>query len=641
MRILFSSNPPLAPSGYGTQALEMLPRWAGLGHQFVMRANSSLGGSPVAFPIGNNKAIQVLPMDASEDPRGSQIFAADMTYFKADLLMTLHDVWAYRPEFFDGIPWLAWFPVDHHPLPLACKTVLQHCQFPVVLSRDGQALCKAAGIEAAYIPHGINTAVWKPGDLLVAREFLSQKDDRTDWSSGLFIVGLIGANKGTPSRKALEPQIRAFKAFWEKDPDNVRLAIHTPLVADENIVRMCDVIGLPMDAILATNQYEITAGLTDQAYMVNWYNAIDVLSHATMGEGFGLPIVEAQSCGTPAIVTDFSSMPEKLFAGWKVPIKHKLWTYQQSYQAIPDVEAITEAYQKAYQKRGNAALANKARAGVVENYDAATVTEEYWKPLFGLVEEGLRASRQFVMPSPGRRLSIVTLWHNHPEYIAAYEAAVRGADEVIIIDNASDEDISAQIFAMVERLRGVYHKNTSNIGFAAGSNQGLKLANGDIVLLLNNDIAATKPGWLDMVRGVRTGAITGQIQGMKSVDNELLPYIEGWAVAARREIWQVLDGLDAQHFPFGYWEDSDLCYRAIKLGYGLVQVDWGLQHLGGGTSRDYPDEFMKHVEDNYLSLVRRVRGLDMNSNGLHDEDSLRAYARGIIRAMPEAESERV
>jgi len=128
---------------------------------------------------------------------------------------------------------------------------------------------------------------------------------------------------------------------------------------------------------------------------------------------------------------------------------------------------------------------------------------------------------------------------------------------------------------------------------------------------------------------------------MKSVDNELLPYIEGWAVAARREIWQVLDGLDAQHFPFGYWEDSDLCYRAIKLGYGLVQVDWGLQHLGGGTSRDYPDEFMKHVEDNYLSLVRRVRGLDMNSNGLHDEDSLRAYARGIIRAMPEAESERV
>ena len=29
------------------------------------------------------------------------------------------------------------------------------------------------------------------------------------------------------------------------------------------------------------------------------------------GEGFGIPIIEAQACSTPVIVTDFSSMPER------------------------------------------------------------------------------------------------------------------------------------------------------------------------------------------------------------------------------------------------------------------------------------------------------------------------------------------
>ena len=40
------------------------------------------------------------------------------------------------------------------------------------------------------------------------------------------------------------------------------------------------------------------------------YNAMDVFVLPTMGEGFGLPIIESQACRVPALATDFSSCSE-------------------------------------------------------------------------------------------------------------------------------------------------------------------------------------------------------------------------------------------------------------------------------------------------------------------------------------------
>lgn len=41
-----------------------------------------------------------------------------------------------------------------------------------------------------------------------------------------------------------------------------------------------------------------------------WYNAADALVYPSVFEGFGLPVVEALACGTPALVSDVSSLPE-------------------------------------------------------------------------------------------------------------------------------------------------------------------------------------------------------------------------------------------------------------------------------------------------------------------------------------------
>jgi glycosyltransferase involved in cell wall biosynthesis len=41
-----------------------------------------------------------------------------------------------------------------------------------------------------------------------------------------------------------------------------------------------------------------------------WYNAATVVAYPSVYEGFGLPVLEAQACGTPVLTSNVSSLPE-------------------------------------------------------------------------------------------------------------------------------------------------------------------------------------------------------------------------------------------------------------------------------------------------------------------------------------------
>ena len=92
--------------------------------------------------------------------------------------------------------------------------------------------------------------------------------------------------------------------------------------------------------------------------------------------------------------------------------------------------------------------------------------------------------------------------------------------EVIVIDNAST-DGTADFFADVGRFPKPvqYQRNSTNLGFAAGNNQGARLSQGRQLMFLNND-TLVQPGWLgEMLRVSRSSRSVGVV-GIK----QLFPY---------------------------------------------------------------------------------------------------------------------
>ncbi len=220
-------------------------------------------------------------------------------------------------------------------------------------------------------------------------------------------------------------------------------------------------------------------------------------------------------------------------------------------------------------------------------------------------------------------ISIVTPFLNGLDLLKDYEAATIGA-ELILIDNGSDA-ATADALASLPPERGIVIRNETNTGFAAANNQGYAHATGDIIVFLNSDIAGD-PVWIKYVADdVKDGGLYGPSLHRQLVYGIWLPYIEGWCIAATRKtwerlrIWEVLSHKtyptyqlpgpwDNISYPGPYWEDNDLCFRAMEQNLSLVQTQWPIQHKGGRSA----GPLVKHgntFERNRATFASRVKPL--------------------------------
>ena len=227
-------------------------------------------------------------------------------------------------------------------------------------------------------------------------------------------------------------------------------------------------------------------------------------------------------------------------------------------------------------------------------------------------------------------ISIVTPWLGHQELVPAYERSVIGA-EVIIVDNASEPDTAAALDAMVARLGNgskVIHE-PENRYFTRANNLGYQLTTGEIVVFINNDIEAP-PQWLGPVeRDVVDGTLFGPSVLDFDVDGTAYPYVEGWCVAATREVWGrlrcgVIPGRSVRlgdellemdgpwneiDYPRFYGDDLDLSFRARLAGCSLARAAWSIKHLGNSTTKTLPGAY-DHANANrevFRESVRRWR----------------------------------
>lgn len=390
MRINWFSNAPWGPSGYSTQTALFTPRIQNLGHEVSITAFWGLQGGRLDWgPI---------PVFAGMfDPHGQDIMGFYAKQWNADILLTLYDTWVFNLDHphMEDVRFVPWFPVDHEPMPDAVYEKIKRAFVAIAYSKSGVQAAKERELDVEYVPHGVDTNIFKPKMRQLARKQIGLPQD-------CFIASIVAMNKGIPPRKAWPQQLEAFSIFHKKHPDS-RLYLHTlmtPEVGGYNLWDVVQALGL-QDAVVVPEQIQYVVGYPP-SFIADIYNASDVLMSASMGEGFGLPILEAQACGTPVIAGGWTSMEELIWAGWKLDRETEATSYitqMAARQYIPSIDAIVDRLEKAYDMANSdrEALREVAREGAME-YDVDNVTSKYWVPTLKLIEDKISQDKKVGTP---------------------------------------------------------------------------------------------------------------------------------------------------------------------------------------------------------------------------------------------------
>ena len=376
MRLVWHSNSPTNNTGYGKMTALFVPRIAALGHEIAaIAAPYSFGGSPITW---NDIPI----LGTGKDPAGNDILPQNHEYFKADLTLVLADAFGLKKcaPIMRDINVAMWFPVDCSPLGTGDAAVLRESQaIPVAMSSFGKHILEDEGAEPLYVPHGIDTAVYSPGDPSAYRDTIPGVTQDT------FVIGMVAMNRD-PVRKGFQEQLLAFSRFHAKHPDSF-LAIHSsPVSPNLNLSAMMARLGI-MNAVTFPDAYSYDLSLITEQQLAAFYRGLDVLSFCSYGEGFGLPLIEAQACGIPVITTDASATSELCGAGWLVR-GTPWWTDgHQGWWMRPDADDIMNAYELAWQARERGVLPKKQAVDFASQFEADRVTELFWKPALNFIEE--------------------------------------------------------------------------------------------------------------------------------------------------------------------------------------------------------------------------------------------------------------
>ena len=369
------------PTGYGQQGKQLVTRM--LRHDIKVAALSNFGLE------GAESTLNIAKKNIPHYPRGLTTYSADVMPIwskmfanqhpeRKHILFTLYDVWVYNKLNYDD-PIVSWVPIDHITLPPGVREFLNRENVtPVTMAPHGQEVLADAGIESTYIPHGIDTKTYKPTYELEGtpiRDFMGVPEEG-------FLVGIVAANKanGQIHRKAFAENLLAFALHLKKYPDSF-LYIHTEpskAYGGFDLSILLRMVGIPRENVLMPDPFMLRTGYPEK-HMAAFYTAMDVLLSTSYGEGFGIPTVEAQACGTRVITSNFAASKDLASEdSWKIDGQPFWDEAQASFFQIPSTNQIVKALEESYHNRGESKEAIK----FASQFDADFVWTSKWLPFF-------------------------------------------------------------------------------------------------------------------------------------------------------------------------------------------------------------------------------------------------------------------
>lgn len=204
--------------------------------------------------------------------------------------------------------------------------------------------------------------------------------------------------------------------------------------------------------------------------------------------------------------------------------------------------------------------------------------------------------------------------------------------EIIVVDNGSLDGTAE--FCRSEGL--TFASLSANEGFPAACNIGLRMAAGENLLLLNNDVIVSRDWLKNLLAGLYSGEDVGLIgptsnrvsgkQQIKLNYRELAGFqdaaaryvishqgirlqvkrLVGFCLLFRRKVMEDIGLLDERFSP-GHYEDDDYCYRARRHGYQLlIARDCYVHHLGSASFKRHKQQVLRRlIAKNRRKFIRK------------------------------------
>jgi GT2 family glycosyltransferase/2-polyprenyl-3-methyl-5-hydroxy-6-metoxy-1,4-benzoquinol methylase/tetratricopeptide (TPR) repeat protein len=232
-----------------------------------------------------------------------------------------------------------------------------------------------------------------------------------------------------------------------------------------------------------------------------------------------------------------------------------------------------------------------------------------------------------VRPDYGLTSIVMCTWNQLAYTRQCVESILTKTDspyELIFVDNGSS-DGTPDYLRSIPGAQVIL--NRANRGFAAAVNQGLQVASGKQVLLLNNDTLVTT-GWLELLLEALydrpdtglVGPVSNNVSGIQQIpvdygdlscldgfawnlrlERELIEVdrLVGFCLLARREVLEKVGPLD-ERFEVGCFEDDDWCRRALAVGYkAYVASNAFVHHFGSVTFKAQGLDFSEIMNRNH------------------------------------------
>lgn len=236
---------------------------------------------------------------------------------QADVILISHDCWLF-PEAsnwkFDKTKIIGYFTIDGNPVSRNWKPLLYNMDRVVVPTHYAKNVLQERfhDLDVNVVPYGVDHKTFsRPVDKELYKKSVSEALASTEGQragydfSKKFVCLFYGHNH---FKKNIACIYEAWEKFSEgKEDINLVLLVHSRAVKTGPITRIAD---YDITEYMHNDTCIVINGVFNDTIVSSLQKASDCLLFPSIGEGFGLPVLEALACGTTPMVTRFSGVTD-------------------------------------------------------------------------------------------------------------------------------------------------------------------------------------------------------------------------------------------------------------------------------------------------------------------------------------------